>query len=97
MAEAQLLDEIEIARLREGDSKLEATKQMLADRLGKKPSFPAVEIEPGRYMTDSDKLIEHYAERSGLRVDELPVLAFYKQTIFPKLLELHKLKTGANG
>lgn len=94
MAEAQLLDQIEVVRLREGDADYETTKQKLAEHLGKPASFPTVEIEPGNYMTDSDRLIEHYAKREGLHPDEMPVLSLYKQGILPKLFELHKLKTG---
>ena len=94
MAEAGLLDEIEIVRLREGDPDYEAAKQRLSEHLGKPASFPTVEIEPGKYMTDSDRLIEHYAQRAGLKPDDLPVLSLYKQGILPKLFELHKLKTG---
>ena len=94
MAEAKLLDEIEIVRLREGDPDYEAAKRKLEEQLGKAASFPTVEIEPNRYMTDSDRLIEHYANRKGLRPDEMPVLSLYKQGILPKLFELHKLKTG---
>ena len=94
MAEASLLDEIEIVRLREGDADYEAAKQKLSEHLGKPASFPTVEIEPGQYMTDSDRLIEHYAQRAALQPDEMPVLSLYKQGILPKLFELHKLKTG---
>lgn len=94
MAEAGLLDEIEIVRLREGDADYEPTKGMLAAQLGK-ASFPTVEVEPGRLMTDSDRLIEHYAKRAGVQPDEMPVLSLYKQGILPKLFELHKLKTKA--
>ena len=93
-AETGLLDEIEIVRVRDGDPNADATKQRLSDKLGKPVSFPTVEIEPDRYMSDSDKLIEHFARRAELAVDELPVLSFYKQTIFPKLLEHHKLTSG---
>jgi hypothetical protein len=93
MAEAKLLDEIEIVRVREGDADYEATKQKLAEHLGK-ASFPTVEVEPNKYMSDSDRLIEHYAKRAGLRPDEMPVLSLYKEGILPKLFELHKLKTG---
>jgi hypothetical protein len=93
MAEAQLLDEIEIVRVREGDADYEAAKRKLAEHLGK-ASFPTVEVEPGKYLADSDRLIEHYAQREGLRIDEMPVLSLYKQGILPKLIELHKLKTG---
>ncbi len=46
-------------------------------------------------MTDSDKLIEHFAQREAVKVDDLPVLSFYKQTIFPKLIEHYKLSSGA--
>jgi len=95
MAEAKLLDEIDIVRLREGDADYEDAKRMLGERLGKAPTFPTVEIEPNNYMTDSDRLIEHYAQRKGLRPDEMPVLSLYKQGILPKLFELHKLKTAA--
>ena len=93
MAEASLLDEIEIVRVREGDANYEATKKKLEARLGK-ASFPTVEIETDRYLSDSDRLIEHYAKRAGLRPDEMPVLSLYKQGILPKLFELHKLKTS---
>ena len=93
-AESGLLDELEIVRVREGDPNADATKQRLSDKLGKAASFPTAEIEPDRYMSDSDKLIEHFARRAELAADELPVLSFYKETIFPKLLEHHKLTSG---
>jgi hypothetical protein len=93
-AEAGLLDEINIVRVREGDPGADATKQRLSEKLGKPASFPTAEVEPDRHLTDSDRLIEHFARRHGVRPDDLPVLSFYKQTIFPKLIELHKLKSG---
>jgi hypothetical protein len=94
MAEAGLLGDINVVRLREGDPSYAQTKQRLDDHLGKPATFPTVEVEPDRYMTDSDALIEHFAKRAGRRPDDLPVLSFYKQTILPKLFELHKLKTA---
>ena len=94
MAEAKMLDEIEIVRLREGTTDYETAKQKLTEHLGKPASFPTVEVEPNRYLADSDRLIEYYANRKGLRPDEMPVLSLYKQGILPKLFELHKLKTG---
>lgn len=90
MAEAGLLDEIEIVRVREGTPEYEAAKQKISEHLGKPASFPSVEIEPAQYMTDSDRLVEHFAQRHGLRPDDMPVLSFYKGTIFPQLLEHHK-------
>ena len=97
MAEAGLLDEIEIVRLRESDPDFEVAKQQLGQRLGKSPTFPTVEIEPGRYMTDSDRVIDHFAELEGSRPGELPLLTFYKETIFPQLGELFQLKKARQG
>jgi hypothetical protein len=96
VAEAGLLDKIEIIRLNPDDPRFEGTKQELSEHLGKSATFPTVEVEPGHYMTDSDRIIEHVAGREGVHADALPVLSFYKQTIFPKLIELHKLKTQGN-
>jgi hypothetical protein len=93
-AEAGLLDHINIVRVREGDPSADATKQRLSAKLGKPVSFPTVEVEPDRYLTDSDRLIEHFARRHGVHPDDLPVLSFYKQTIFPKLIEHYKLTSG---
>lgn len=93
MAEAGLLDEIEIVRLEAEGAVFEATKERLSAALGKPATFPTVEVAPGRFMLDSDRVIEHFAARANVEVDDLPVLAFYKQTILPKVVELHKLKT----
>jgi len=96
MTEAGLLDSIEIVRMRERDPTFDAKKQRLTEKLGKPATFPTVEVEPDRYLTDSDLLIEHFARRHGLRPDDMPVLSFYKETIFPKLIELYRLKKGAS-
>ena len=94
MAEAGLLDEIEILRLREGTPSYDQAKQELSKHLGKAATFPTVEAEPGRYLSDSDRLIEHFARRHGLQPDDMPVLSFYKQTIYPQLLEHHQEASG---
>ncbi len=92
MAEAGLLDRIEIVRLDPRDAGFEATKNMLSEHLGKAATFPVVQVEPALYMTDSDRLIERYAAEAHLKADMLPVLSFYKETIFPQLIELFQIK-----
>lgn len=92
MAEAGLLDRIEIVRMRPGDPGFDAEKDKLGKRLGNAVTFPVAEVEPGKYQTDSDQLIERYAAEAGLKPDALPVLSFYKQTIFPQLIELFQIK-----
>jgi hypothetical protein len=92
MSEAGLLDRIEIVRMRPGDPGFDAEKEKLGKRLGKAVTFPVVEVEPGKYQTDSDQLIDRYAAEAGLKPDAQPVLSFYKQTIFPQLIELFQIK-----
>jgi hypothetical protein len=92
MAEAGLLDRIEIVRMNPQDAGFEAEKEKLGKRLGKGVTFPTVEVEPGKYQSDSDRLIERYAAEAGLKPDAQPVLSFYKQTIFPQLIELFQIK-----
>lgn len=96
MTEAGLLDGIEIVRVREGTREYEAVKRELGEHLGKPATFPAVEVESTRYLTDSDRLIEHFARQHGLRPDDMPVLSLYRETIFPQLLEHHKETSARN-
>lgn len=93
LAEAQLLDDIDVERVSPEGPSLDTVKQHLSEELGKPATFPTVEVEPGRYVADSDRLIDLFAARAGVNVDSLPVLRFYKETMFPQLIELHQIKT----
>ena len=92
LAEARLLDRVEIVRLNPHGPNFEAEKEKLSKGLGKPATFPVVEVAPGQYMADSDRLIAHYADEASLNPDSMPVLSFYKETIFPQLIELHQIK-----
>jgi putative phosphoribosyl transferase len=96
MAEAGLLNEIEIVRCDPNSPRFEEEKYRLTTWLGRNATFPVVELEPGKYRADSDALIEHYAKRHGIDSKSLPVLAFYKQTILPQLEELHRQTSSGN-
>lgn len=95
MAEAGLSDQIEVIRCDPSDPEFDAVKAKLAAGLRKPASFPTVEIEPGRYESDSDALMKHYATKHGVSEGHLPVLGFYMETIFPQLLRLHEQKSAA--
>lgn len=90
MAEARLLDQIETIRCDPQDPDFESIKAKLAAGLNKPATFPTVEVEPGRYRSDSDRLIEYYAQKNNVAADKLPALAFYKESIFPQVVELHE-------
>ncbi len=90
MVEAGLSEQIEVIRCGPDHAGFEAVKAKLSAALGKAASFPTVEIEPQRYLADSDALIEHYARKHGIDASRLAALAFYKETIFPQLQQLHE-------
>ena len=90
MAEAGLVDRIDVVRCDPDAAGFDATKDKLARATGREATFPTVEIEPGRYLSDSDRLIEHFARVCKVDPGELPALSFYKETIFPQLEALHK-------
>jgi glutathione S-transferase-like protein len=92
MVEAGIADQIEVIRCNPNDSRFAQIKAILAKGLGRSATFPTVEMEPGQYKSDSDSLIEHFAARNGIDAARLPALAFYKETLFPQVVELHKLK-----
>ena len=48
-----------------------------------------MEVEPGRYLSDSDRLIEYCARANGVSPEKLAAFSFYRETIFPQLRELH--------
>jgi hypothetical protein len=95
MIEAGLADQIELVRCSPTDPQFDAVKTKLAAALNRPATFPTVEIEPGRYKSDSDELIEHYAAKNRVAASSLPALSFYKETIFPQLLELHEQQSRA--
>ncbi len=95
MVEAGLADQVEVIRCNPEDPGFGAVKARLSAGLEKPASFPTVEVEPGKYVSDSDALIERYAKKNNVDVGRLQALSFYKETVFPQVVELHKLKKGA--
>lgn len=90
MVESGLADRIEVVRCDPASAEFEQTKARLSAALGKPASFPTVEVEPGRYLSDSDALIARYAGENDIEADSLPALAFYTETLFPQIVELHE-------
>jgi hypothetical protein len=89
MVEAGLSEHLDVIRCDPHDAGFEAVKAKLTAALHEPASFPTVEIEPDRYLADSDALIKHFATRQGIDASRLPAFAFYVETIFPQLRELH--------
>lgn len=90
LAESGLRDRFELIRCNPDAPEFEAIKSRLQAGLHKSATFPTVEVAPGRYMSDSDALIRHYASDNGIEAARLPALSFYVETIFPQLQRLHE-------
>jgi len=90
MTEAGLLDQVDVIRCDPASAKFDAIKEKLGKAAGRDATFPTVEIAPQRYLSDSDKLIGHYARAFDIDPAKLPTLSFYNETLFPQLAALHK-------
>lgn len=90
MAEAGLLGHIKIIEVVEGEEDFDAVKEELTTKLGKKATFPTVEVEPGVFKSDSDELIEYFAEQCGIELDALEALPFYKRGLMAHSLSKFK-------
>lgn len=90
VAEAGIGDQLKVIRCNPQAPGFEAIKSKLQAGLHQSATFPTVEIEPNRYMSDSDALIEYFASKRNIEAGKLPALSFYIQTILPQLRRLHE-------
>jgi hypothetical protein len=63
--DADLSDEVDVVRCAAGTPVMRAVKEKLSAATGKSPKFPTVEIKPGVFKTESEKLTEYLSERYG--------------------------------
>jgi hypothetical protein len=61
--EADLIDRIDVVRVAAGTPEMEAVKEKLSNATDERAQFPTVEIAPGEFKTESDELIEYFAEK----------------------------------
>lgn len=66
-------------------------KAELDRRAGRVTVFPTVEVAPGRFMSDSDALIAHFAAERGIDETGLATLAFYRGGLYPCYLEMFSI------
>lgn len=89
MTEARLLDQIEIVSVDPKDPGYEDLKAKIGQSTQEKVTFPNIEIEPGVFKFDTEKLIDYFAEKNHAEKDQ-PVLAFYTQGLFARYVDLYK-------
>lgn len=84
MLESGLSGSAEVHEFEPGTDGEVATRAVLEPHLSK-VSFPAAELEPGRFVTESDEIIDFFAKPAGIDVAELPVLRNYLEGPFAQI------------
>ena len=97
MTEAGLLDKIDFVELEPKSAAYPGQKAALSEQIGKRAIFPMAEIEPGKYLSDSDGMIAHFANIHGIDEAGLPTLAFYRGGLFPTFLEMFEILASPLG
>jgi hypothetical protein len=89
LLELGLLNKLNIRQFSAGTPQEKSIKDELSSKF-EKVSFPAAEIAPGVFKSDSDDLIAHFATLEGVDPKDLPTLQAYKDGPFSELMRLFK-------
>lgn len=89
LLEAGMLDCIELTEFAEGTAQQAQIREKLSPAL-EDLSFPAAEVERGKFMKGSDALIEYFLGQKGIKADALPTLQAYIDGPLGQLLECNK-------
>lgn len=84
LTETQQLQDVEIIRI-EGtdDAAMNQHRQLLEQLTGTKASFPTVELSPNHYVSDSDALVQHFADKVGVDPKQAQGYQYYLGNLFP--------------
>ncbi|ACM28899.1 glutathione S-transferase N-terminal domain-containing protein [Agrobacterium sp. SHOUNA12C] len=89
LLEAGMMDDVEIREFEPGSKQEKEIRAELDTRL-EKVSFPSAQLEPGRYIAESDDIIAFLAARSGREPASMPVLNNYVEGALKPMLKLWK-------
>jgi spore cortex formation protein SpoVR/YcgB (stage V sporulation) len=87
LSEAGTLAGFDIVEVASGSVEEAAVKDQLAAHF-EKVSFPTVQFERGKFMNESDAIIDRYSD--GNSPDIYPVFSFYARSVLPGIKSLWK-------
>jgi glutaredoxin len=96
LTEANLADRFDFTVFADGDETHKAMRARM-EAAGQKPTFPAVEIEPGKLFTGSDDLIQRFANEAGIDAARLPLLTYYADGVYPRHVAMSRELRELNG
>ena len=97
VTEAGLNAKISYVELDPDASNYNDVKTQLRALVGHAHTFPIVEIEPGKFLSDSDDLITYFADQFAVDAASMPTLNFYKNGLFPTFLEMFHILASPMG
>jgi glutathione S-transferase len=89
LVETGLGDQVIVRDFVPGEPEETDIRETLAPHF-EKVTFPAAEIEPGKFMADSDGIVAMLAEKAGTTSEALPVLGHYLRGPFSSIMALYK-------
>lgn len=99
LLESGLASEVETGDFVPGTQQEEKIRAELQPHI-EKISFPSAELEPGRYVTESDDIVTFFAAKAGRDPKEMAVYRNYVDGVFAMSMTLWKenmeLKTAAS-
>ncbi|MGO4568419.1 glutathione S-transferase N-terminal domain-containing protein [Rhizobium sp. 2YAF20] len=89
LLEAGMMEAVEIRDFAPGSKQEEDIRAELSPHLAQ-VSFPSAQLEPGRYIAESDDIIAFLAVKSGREPTSLPVFENYVEGPFKMMMNLWK-------
>jgi hypothetical protein len=89
LREAGYWDKVELRTFVTGDDAEAGIRAELEPHI-EKLSFPVAQVAPGDYRTESDALIDYFADASGFDRKDAVLLDYYLGGMFPKYIDMFK-------
>ncbi len=89
LLEAGLLGDVKVRDFVPGSDEETAIREEVSPHL-EKVSFPAAQLEPGKFMADSDGIIAKLAAEAKVDPARMPVLSAYVNGPFQSIMTLYK-------
>jgi glutathione S-transferase len=88
LLEAGLIDQVALIEPSTQEEQNQLASE-LTNRIGK-VSFPAAEIAPGQFLSESEILVAHFAELSETKPEQLPTYQAYLGGVFLHIQQLYR-------
>ncbi|MER2196678.1 glutathione S-transferase N-terminal domain-containing protein [Methylobacterium brachiatum] len=89
LLEAGQLDRVVLREFVPGTQEETEIRNLLGPKV-EKVTFPTAELTPGKFTTESDAIVAHFAERAGVEPEAMPTYQSYLTGVFKNLGALYR-------